>query len=61
MRVGGYVNVRDDEELKQILDGNSDTLKECINRDGFDIDGDAYIPAYANSELNIDDNIDFLL
>lgn len=45
MRVGGYVNVRDDEELKQILDGNSDTLKECINMDGFDIDGDAYIPA----------------
>lgn len=61
MRVGGYVNVRDDEELKQILDGNSDTLKECINMDGFDIDGDAYIPACANSELNIDDDINFLL
>ena len=61
MRVGGYVNVKDDEELKQILNGSTDALKECINRDGFDIDGEAYIPAGANKELNIDDDIDFLL
>lgn len=61
MRVGGYVNIKDDKELKQILDGNSDALKECINRDGFDIDGEAYIPACANKEFNMDNDIDFLL
>lgn len=61
MRVGGYVNVKDDEEFKQILDGNTDALKECINRDGFDIDGEAYIPTDGNPGLDLEDDIDFLL
>lgn len=61
MRVGGYVNVRTDEELKAILSGDVKTLKECINLDGFDIDGEAYIPPEGNPSLDIDDDIDFLL
>lgn len=61
MRVGGYVRVRTDGELKDILGGDTCMLMECIRRDGFDICGDAYIPAEGNPELHLDDNIDFTL
>ena len=37
--MGGHINVRSEEELRSILRGDVEALRECICRDGFDTDG----------------------
>ena len=61
MRIGGYINPLDKDVVDRILGGDVPTLMECINRDGFDIDGEACIPPDGNMGYNIDDDINFLL
>lgn len=52
MRLGGYVTVRNTEQLKRIMQGDAAALREAINADGFDIDGDAVIPIDGDDEIN---------
>lgn len=61
LRVGGYVNPLDKDEADRILSGDVDALRRCIDRDGFDIDGSAYIPPEGNPDYDIDGDIDFIL
>lgn len=52
LRLGGYVTVRNTEQLKRIMQGDAAALREAINADGFDIDGDAVIPIDGDDEIN---------
>lgn len=61
IKMGGHINVQTEEELQKILQGDVNALRECICRDGFDTDGDAYIPVEGNEELGVDEEVNFIL
>ena len=61
IRMGGHINVRSEEELRSILRGDVEALRKCICRDGFDTDGDAYIPVDGNEGLGVEDEVDFVM
>lgn len=61
IRMGGHINVRSEKELQDILRGDVEALRECICRDGFDTDGDAYIPVEGNEEFGVKDEVNFIM
>lgn len=58
VRVGGYVTVTE-KEKEEILNGHESVLYDAI-RNGFELDGETYIPADGNEGLNLDDDITFV-
>ncbi len=50
LRLGGYVTANE-EEMEKILNGDKDALVKAIRENGFEIEGDSYIPEDSN-EIN---------
>lgn len=57
VRVGGYVTVTY-KEKEEILNGHGSVLYDALHN-GFELDGETYIPADGNEDLNLDDDITF--
>lgn len=54
IRVGGFVSADYDECVK-IMDGDTDALVNAIKNNGFEVNGDTYIPTDGwDVEFNLD-------
>ena len=56
IRVGGFVSADHDECVK-IMDGDADALVNAIKKNGFEVDGDTYIPT---DDCDVEFNLDSL-
>lgn len=56
IRVGGFVSADHDECVK-IMDGDADALVNAIKKNGFEVDGDTYIPI---DDCDVEFNLDSL-
>lgn len=56
LRLGGFVTA-DDEEMAKILKGDKNALISAIRKNGFEVEGDTYIPEDSN-EIN-GEEVDF--
>lgn len=50
IRLGGFVNANE-EEMAKILKGDKNALIKAIRENGFEVEGDSYIPEDSN-EIN---------
>lgn len=58
LRLGGYIQVSNKEDLERILKGDSKTLVSVIKENGFTLNGETYIPQLGDIEQDIDFEID---
>lgn len=56
IRVGGFV-FADHDECVKIMDGDADALVNAIKKNGFEVDGDTYIPT---DDCDVEFNLDSL-
>ena len=53
IRLGGIVTA-DEKTMQAILNGDSDALIKAIKQNGFEINGETYIPAIGEIEKDVD-------
>lgn len=53
IRLGGVVTA-DEETMKAILNGNANALLKAIRENGFEVNGESYIPANEERESDVD-------
>ena len=51
VRLGGFIEVDTENELEKIMGGDKGVLMSVIKRNGFELNGESYIP---NDEGDID-------
>jgi hypothetical protein len=57
IRLGGTITA-DEETMNDILCGNANALLKAIKKNGFEVNGESYIPA--NEERESDVDFDFI-
>lgn len=58
LRLGGFVSA-DEKTMAKILNGDKDALISAIRENGFEVEGDAYIPEDSNEINGEEVNFDF--
>lgn len=56
IRLGGFITVNSENERQKILSGDKGVLMSVIRRNGFEVNGESYIPAGVNSNT---EDVDF--
>ena len=56
IRLGGFIEVGTENELEKIMGGDKSVLMSVIRRNGFEVNGDSYIPSEDGNEVGFDFN-----
>jgi hypothetical protein len=54
IRLGGFVKADTEKEVEKIMSGDKSVLMSVIRRNGFEVNGDSYIPSEDGNEVGFE-------
>lgn len=54
IRLGGFITVNSENEKQKIMSGDKGVLMSVIRRNGFDVNGESYIPGVNSITEDVD-------